>query len=481
MTFTPTDEQAACVDLFGQGQTMAIEAGAGTGKTATLLLLAESTQARGQYVAFNRAIVNEASAKFPDNVGARTMHSVAMGQTGQRFRHRLNSGRMSGQQIARHLGIEDLTVRVDDGNNKRLSGGFLAGLVMRAITSFCNSDADMPTKSFVRYIDGIDMPISEGVKGTANNNLVKDHLEPYLAKAWLDLIQPNGVLRYQHDHYLKLWEREGPIIPGDFILVDEAQDISPVMASAIAQQDGAQIVYVGDSQQSIYGWRGAVNALANVAADERRFLTRSFRFGPEVAAVANGLLARLGAELRVEGAGPAGRIGLVDEPDCYLYRTNAGAVSRVLRLQQQGRKPALLGGADFVVRFAKAAADLMVGKRTYHPELACFDDWAEVQRYVAEDPMGGELALMVRIIEEFGVETIIEALSRTPNEEQADCLVSTAHKAKGREWASVKLGDDFPELDNPEQDVSDEEMRLLYVAVTRAERELDLSLTCLAD
>ncbi|MFJ5105219.1 hypothetical protein [Streptomyces sp. NPDC088554] len=62
--------------------------------------------------------------------------------------------------------------------------------------------------------------------------------------------------------------------------------------------------------------------------------------------------------------------------------------------------------------------------------------------------------------------------------------VSTAHKAKGREWARVKIADDFtPPPDSDQQDdtgcalpgpIDDGEARLAYVAVTRTRRCLDL-------
>lgn len=60
-----------------------------------------------------------------------------------------------------------------------------------------------------------------------------------------------------------------------------------------------------------------------------------------------------------------------------------------------------------------------------------------------------------------------------------DVTVSTAHKAKGLEWGRVRIGDDFwaPKRDEVTGEVtmvSPEELRLNYVAVTRAEKELDL-------
>lgn len=241
--------------------------------------------------------------------------------------------------------------------------------------------------------------------------------------------------------------------------------------------------YVADgivTHNSIYEWTGAVNALAGFAADDRSMLTRSFRFGPEVAAVANDVLGRIeGADLRLVGAGSAGVVGPVAEPDVVLCRTNAAAVDRMLIAQQAGQAPHLVGGGSEVVSFAKAARELMNEGRTSHPELACFDGWTEVLDYVENDAQGGELNLLVGLVEKYGVDTILLALDYMPTEDRADLIVSTAHKAKGRQWGSVALAGDFPTGVHPKtgEPVTPEtsELRLLYVAVTRAQRELDIS------
>jgi hypothetical protein len=68
---------------------------------------------------------------------------------------------------------------------------------------------------------------------------------------------------------------------------------------------------------------------------------------------------------------------------------------------------------------------------------------------------------------------LLEALDNQVPEHAADEVISTAHRSKGREWSSVSLADDFPDPD--ERDLSDEEMRLLYVAATRAQHALDVS------
>jgi hypothetical protein len=54
-------------------------------------------------------------------------------------------------------------------------------------------------------------------------------LLPYAQKAWEDICSPNGRLRFEHDHYLKMWALTKPELPGDFIMLDEAQDTNPVL------------------------------------------------------------------------------------------------------------------------------------------------------------------------------------------------------------------------------------------------------------
>ena len=156
-----------------------------------------------------------------------------------------------------------------------------------------------------------------------------------------------------------------------------------------------------------------------------------------------------------------------------LCRSNAGAIDAVLRFQRAGRHPHLVGGGEEVVRFAKAVSELQETGSTRHPELACFTSWAEVLAYVEQDPQGDELALMVKLIEEYGLQIILDALDGMIAENAADVIVSTAHKAKGREWPRVRLAGDFAEpLDRGAG--ADGELRLLYVSATRAREVLDL-------
>lgn len=474
MTLTPTPEQEAAIALFGEGHNTAIQARAGAGKTSTLKLLAGTTPKRGAYVAFNRAIVDDAKRSMPGNVTASTAHSLAFRTVGKRYQHRLNSRRMRSTDIARKLRVDHFVIKYGT-QSKVMQPGYLGGLAMRAVTIFCQTADTEPGLQHIPYIDGIDLPTEDGRRTFGNNREVAAHVLPAVRRAWEDLQRLDGELPFTHGHYLKLWQLDDPVIPADFILFDEAQDASPVMLAAVTAQRDAQLVFVGDSEQAIYEFTGAVNALDNVPSDHTAYLTQSFRFGDAIAEQANAVLARLGASPPVSGTPSiASAVVPVAEPDAVLCRTNAAAVQTVLEAQRVGQRPHLVGGGDEVVRFAKAAKELMDRGDTWHPDLACFESWKEVQDYVEHDEQGGELKLLVSLVDSFGAEVIESALGRMPAEDKASLVVSTAHKSKGREWGSVQLAGDFPDPKEG-RDPSTAELRLLYVAVTRARYELDVS------
>ena len=469
----PTEEQDAALTLFLAGESMVIDALAGSGKTSTLRLLAASTRRRGRYVAFNRALVDDASGTFSARCAVSTIHSLAFRQVGTDYAHRLNSPRMKSWEAATRLGIDPLVVTVGD-KEKRLAPGFLAGHVMRAVRAFCQSADPEPTRRHFPYLDGIDLPEGQGQRGHANNWAVAAELEGALRKAWQDLSNKDGQLQYGHHCYLKRWQLSQPRIEADYVLLDEAQDVSPVMAAIIEAQQHAQRVMVGDAYQAIYGWAGAIDAMANFDAENRRALTLSFRFGDEIADVANQVLALLGAELHVRG-NPAkmstvGEMGDEEPYDALLCRTNATALTEVITAQAAGMKVHLVGGGKQIAAFATAAKDLKAGSGTSYPELACFDNWMEVVRYVEEDPDGSDLALMVRLVEQFGVASILRAVDGTSPEEPGTLTVSTCHVSKGREWDVVRIAEDMVG-----REPTDEELRLRYVAFTRARVHLDES------
>ena len=116
-------------------------------------------------------------------------------------------------------------------------------------------------------------------------------------------------------------------------MMDEGQDMNPTILDIFNKQDINKII-VGDPNQQIYAFRGAVNALESVEASHTYHLTQSFRFGPAIGLVANTCLERLNSVKRqtlVGGKKPdflRSRDDLMDikefAPIAVIGRTNFG-------------------------------------------------------------------------------------------------------------------------------------------------------------
>ncbi|MET9878886.1 UvrD-helicase domain-containing protein [Actinacidiphila glaucinigra] len=469
----PTDEQIAAVDAFATGDHLVIQAGAGTGKTTTLTQLAAGTSRRGLYVAFNRAIAQDAAGRFPGTVLCKTAHALAYAAIGHRYRARLNGPRLPGRHTADALGITK-PMRI---GNYVVWPATLASTAQRTVTRFCQS-ADP-------VIEQHHVPPLRGLAASLHGELARRIL-PYARAAWADLQHPDvGAVRFEHDHYLKIWALSDPKLRTDFVLLDEAQDTNPVLEQVLLNQRGhAQLVMVGDSAQAIYGWRGAKDVMTGFDGTALS-LTRSFRFGPLLALEANRWLAIADAPIRLEGTQTIPtEVGKVTKPDAVLCRSNIGAMAQIFRFLAKGRRVALAGGGAALRALALAARDLQDGRRTSHPELVLFTSWGQLQDYAEHDPAGSDLQPLVDLVDYHGTDAILAAVNRLDREENAQVTVSTAHKAKGREWPQVEIADDFnPPKDSDEQDehgnplpgpIDDADARLAYVAVTRARQRLDL-------
>lgn len=473
----PTVEQQAIIDAYQAGKHLVIEAGAGTGKTSTLRLLAAATPGRqGVYIAYNRAIATDAKRTFPPEVHAATAHSLAFRAVGRRYADRLfNTPRMPARETARLLGI---TRPLLVGPGRTLTPAKVARLVTDTITRFCYSaDPELTVWHVPARLPGLDDPAALAA--------LRGAVLPLAQRAWADLIRPNSRLKFTHDHYLKLWQLSNPVLEAEYVLLDEAQDANPVVADIVTRQTHAQRILVGDSCQAIYGWRGAIDALRTFPADTRLALSQSFRFGPAVATEANKFLGLLDAPLRLRGHDPIpSRLASLERPEAVLCRSNAEAITQVMAATDQGRKAALVGGGGDIRRLAEAAITLKAGRGTDHPELLAFRTWAEVQEYVEQDTAGRDLKVAVNLIDTHGPEALIATIDALESDERtADVIVSTAHKAKGREWDTVRIAGDFhdPTADPGQgRDGQDDhetgrraELMLAYVAVTRARKVLD--------
>ena len=446
---------------------LSIEALAGTGKTSTLKLLAESKKTlKGTYIAFNKSIVDEAKSTFPGNVHCATAHSLAFGAVGRDYKERLsNAQRMSFKQVAEWLEAPQFRFKSRISDHV-LDPAQIAQFAQATVRNFCKSvDEDIAANH-------LEMPILISIDKNSTAKFGK-LVVPLARKIWEDIQLTDGFMRFSHDHYLKMWQLSKPRINADFILFDEAQDADPVMLDVINRQTSAQIVYCGDEYQAIYEWRGAKNALTMVDVDDHLWLTQSFRFGDPIAEKANEFLELLGARMRVKGYKPqVSYVRPIADPDAILCRTNAGVISALMNEQARGRRVSIIGRTQELIDFAEACERLQNGIRSGHPELAPFPSWESVLGFIDEYPdESQEIKTMVELIQTFSASRLVAALRQVVHEVHSDVVISTAHRAKGREWGKVKLNGDFLHVD----DMETEDLRLAYVAVTRAEVELDMT------
>jgi superfamily I DNA/RNA helicase len=463
----PTDEQTAAADAFHADDHLALQAGAGTGKTTTLALLAHATKRRGRYLAFNRAIAQDAAARFPTTVQCKTAHALAYAAVGHRYTARLNAPRRPAWQTGHALGLTK-PLRIGE---REVSQRALSNTVLRTVNRFCHTADEKITRQHVAPL--------RGLEDKDLHSELAAHIVPFARKAWADLQHVNdGPVRFDHDHYLKIWALSRPHLAADFLLLDEAQDTNPVVEQIfLAQRDHAQLVMVGDSAQAIYQWRGAKDVMTGFT-------------GTHLADEANHWLGLADAPLRLTGTPTIPtELGPVTQPDAVLCRTNAGAMAQIMEHMAAGHRVALVGGGEALRALAHAARDLKEGRPTHHPELLLFPTWGALQDYATYDPAGRDLQPLVDLVDTHGTDAILNAVVHLLPEQHADVTVSTAHKAKGREWARVKIADDFTPrtitdlqgtTDHSQTQtqapllMDDSEARLAYVAVTRAQQRLDI-------
>ncbi|WP_020201351.1 3'-5' exonuclease [Cupriavidus sp. WS] len=469
----PTEEQDAVVEAVKAGGPVKVKAYAGAGKTSTLRLAAEARgRARGLYLAFNKEIAQDAARKFPSNTRCRTVHSLAFGATREEITRKLRNPVEPPFQLAIRYGLSAMRLPTTIGKNLELSASKVARIVKDGVARFCRSAQADPQAWHI--------PV-EPVITEAAAEALREQLLPYVNRLWAESIDPTAHSAITHDVYLKLWERSRPAIGADFILFDEAQDADGLMLSVLRGQR-SQVVYVGDPYQQIYEWRGAVNAMDHIKAPECA-LTESFRFGPAIAQLASRVLHLMDEETPVRGQDSlASRVLHQSEParhrvNAILCRKNATVLSHLAQGIARGERVAIRANIEELKAFADGAEQLMRGERIGFPAtLALFETWEDVQEY-AESFAGRDLLPLVKLIDNEGVDYLRLILSRVSPEAEADYLVSTVHRAKGLEWAGVRLAGDFRFKTDDEGDktMAPEEMRLLYVAMTRAKCELDIS------
>lgn len=558
--FPPTREQAALLKAYKESRDDLIgDAGAGSGKTSTLIMLAEENPSeRFLYLCFNRRIAEEAARKFPRNVTVRTAHSLAYRELKLfKYKQKLAPGRydfaalfqrifekvpktvlipgVSGRQYidllreivkAFELSVDKEIAIPADGKLARLitavfihqtlgpgtmrddqkdvvelfdngNGGFRAGYAnfvemletigrdkRRSSLLLVRSADPLAVSAFIRFYR------SSMIKERVSEFL--QQMERHAREFFRILVDLNSDVPFEHSTYLKVYQLREPVLHGfDTIIFDEVQDANAVILDIVERQKTRK-VWVGDRHQEIYAFTGAVNAIPLLLErGVRSFpLTKSFRFGPEIAEIANRVLSLKckyfpakydeSSILTIEGAGSGDETG----PVAILCRSNVGVLEEVLDLIDED----IYFGDCLPRKYLLSMIDIhdLKTKRTITRADSPYHGYETLEELKVESELRGDIDTKraIDIMEEMGASRFRQAVALLlqmsgTTQESAQCHILTAHKAKGLEWRKVRLSDDFlpsflDKRGRLRQRISEEEINLLYVAVTRARHVLVL-------
>ncbi|KAK6508025.1 hypothetical protein TWF481_006445 [Arthrobotrys musiformis] len=576
---TLTREQQIFVDYdIQKGEIFKVRAYAGTGKTKCLVDYASKRPRKKiLYVAYNKMAKLDADFRFKDcyNVDCKTLHSVAFNalsvvnpvvdlqvkgkaisgseRTSSPSSRRGKFARIQSaptenrflqnwdiDAIVQALGLTlDAVAPVfttsyewEDGllnwmsyknSNKSTVGTAenqknpesLARVITTGIDRFCNSGDPKPTIAHLSL-------------GQCRTRLCN----PTLATNWLKILWRKIVSgespQMTHDCYLKMFSLTADLAADhitfgkyDIVMFDEAQDANPCMENIILRQrGGAGIIIIGDPYQMIYGFRGAKNECFDdekLPPSQTFHLTKSFRFGKDIADVANIILSTMGETKLVRGGNvnaPSPAVFLPPVKGCndtappsqhtvifrsntelikYFFSSFAKAPDKTICLRTSAAN-----ASTAVIPLLKAGYFLYKGQAQKHLRLRGVTSFEEAKAYVRREESSESsdcdevdlpaLALIVGMEEYYQAEkgiggtSFLEMLESSARrivdvERLADIILTNAHQSKGLEWDDVIIADDFVSglEDRPGQAKPTESTNLLYVACTRARRRLQLS------
>ena len=502
-----TDEQTEVQDAVAtlpKGDNLKVIAFAGAGKTTTLTACAEALKVPGVYLAFNRGVADEAFQRFRHTkCKPMTIHKLALG---------VMKDCMANQQVA-NIGTwsfkkyrSSSSTRYDIPTIQGWDDERISAAVIRTITAYSASEDPLPNPEHAKdaLISAMGDPdfMLPGRKTDLVRYTIERLADPIsqMAQNYYMHCMQNGFLN--HDMYLKMLDvnedmRNAAFKHYRYIMIDEAQDINPVQRS-ILQKTGLPLVAVGDPYQQIYSWRGAENSLMEFPGREI-YLTKSFRFGPDIATIARCILDSIpdngGPTQRLVGTGPEPIDKDAPEKIAIICRTNFGMLDEALNLFRQnnqredGKNRIFVDNIDNILAGALSARALYENRMedVVAPDLKEFNSWDELET-TAEDGSDPGLSRMVRLVRREMIDDVQTLFNYQQNQQnQGDVfknrnvVICTAHRAKGLEYDRVKLSEDFRTIDDMNRKyrnakrksakhitLAKEAYNTLYVAATRA-------------
>ena len=478
-----TQEQHNIINSKGN---IKINAVAGSGKTTTIIEYAKARPktAKILYLAFNRSVKLEAQKKFIEkglsNVKVETAHSLAYRHIVPKYGYKIRPQGYKTAEIAELMNIK--------GNDEKYTEYIVANHINKFISYFCNSDK--PKVQDLNYLETISE--AKAIKFVTNfYHYIEAQTRLLLSK------MDKGEIDITHDFYLKKFQLSNPVLNYDYILFDEGQDASAAMLDVFLKQKATKVI-VGDTHQQIYGWRYAVNSLEK--ADFTNYnLSTSFRFSQDIANLAMEILKwkthiSKNAKIVINGKDTS----IKGKTKAVIARTNLGLLTQAIEYvtEKQKVKNIYFEGNINSYTYADDGASLYDVLNLYNERynsikdklIRKMRDIEELEDYISKTE-DVQLGMLVEIVKKYGDE-IPEIISEIKEKhvgddkrDEAEMVFSTVHRCKGMEYDAIKIVKDFiteEEIEKKSKDSSqninkdklNEEINLLYVAVTRAKKSI---------
>ena len=450
-----------------------ISALAGSAKSSTLYYYAkERPFNKILYLVYNKAMKDEAMKSFGklSHVDIKTVHGLAFGYVGRFYKDKLTF----------NYGVVDIIKDLNLNWNNDME---LAVKVNEMMKQYMLSD--------VQTFNDLELFLDDNMR---------DRIISLSEKLWELMKSYKNNIKVTHDYYLKLFQLSQKDLSRkyDIILLDEAQDSSKMMFDVITNSNVKSVVVVGDKYQALYSWRNAVNIMPLFDAKEYT-LTTSFRVSQNIAHIANLIVSDM-SDNDIKMKGYNTKQTIVDKidksvPYVCLCRTNAYIFAEVAEALGINRNKKLYFEGGYQSYNFTNLVDcyyFSIGKPTKNRILSKFKNYYEMEDY-ADKTQDLELWALIKMVKKYGsrIIDIVDGIKHNSvtKKEIADILFSTVHRAKGQNYLlPVYISDDhfdivdeymnkFIEQNDDKKPNNNlfEEMAILYVALTRCAREIELS------
>lgn len=478
MSFTPSPYQEAVFNFIkNESGSAVVQAVAGSGKTTTIveaLTLIPQSQSI-LMLAFNKSIAEELSSRVPNHVVVSTFHSCAFRAYSSGSSSKVMVDDSKVYKILQDNLSEDEFIVYAALTKRLVDLGKSAGV------SVLEEDS---LDAWMGLIDRYDMDVTEvdpeylcwlASQALSESNKKKNIVD-FNDMMLFPLIYTSNFKKY------------------DWVFIDEAQDTNAVQRVLLRKllKPNGRLVAVGDSCQAIYGFRGADSSAMNLIKEEFQAielpLSISYRCSKAVVEHAKNWVSHIEAS---ESANEGSIVRLekfnhqiFSNTDAILCRNVAplvefayGLMSNEVGVNFIGRDIGK-GLVSFIKKFKAKDTDSLAQKMSawVDKEVSKFKSRGEDSKADSlMDKYNCICVFMSQMVDDNSVSGLISKIESLFSDKKNNLLtLSTCHKSKGLEWSKVFVLNDhlfFPKWAKKDW-MREQERNLVYVAVTRAKKDL---------